>query len=33
MSGHRISDLAAGAYFTRIQLIGGGWKAVRWVKL
>lgn len=33
MSGHRISDLAAGVYFARIQLVGGGWKAVRWVKL
>jgi hypothetical protein len=33
MSGHRISDLAAGTYFARIQLVDGGWKAVRWVKL
>jgi hypothetical protein len=33
MNGHLVSDLSAGTYFARIQVIGGGWKTARWVKL
>lgn len=33
MNGHRVSDLRAGSYFAKIQLIGGDWRAIRWVKI
>lgn len=32
MNGHSVSDFSSGTYFARIQLVGGEFKTVRWVK-
>jgi PAS domain-containing protein len=32
MNGYSVSDFSSGIYFARIQLVGGEFKTVRWVK-
>jgi hypothetical protein len=32
MNGYSVSDFSSGTYFARIQLVGGEFKTVRWVK-